>query len=678
MRKLVWILTWGVAFLTAGPARAQGPEIAHDPIGCVIAGQFPKMTACFRPLGNVARGRVYFKPEGTPAWYYVEMKADAPCYGGVLPKPSKALIDKKILYYVQVVDKAFAEAQTTEFNPTVVASEADCKSKLPVAPISRTGPAGVFPSMPAGFSGAGAAGLSPLAIAGGAVAIGGGVAIVVTGGDPEPTPSPTPTPAPQPTPTPAPTPGPTPSPTPGPALQVTCRAEPASGVAPLTVNFAASATGGNGVYEYLWSFGDGTTANRPNPSHVYTATGTFNASVKVTSGAEEFTCARTVSVGVAPPSTFPLTVSKTGSGTGTVTSAPTGINCGTTCAADFPAGAPVTLTASPAAGSVFGGWIGACSGTGACVVTMGAARTVGAIFNVGSFPLNVTKSGAGTGTVTSVPAGINCGTTCSATYGSGTTVVLTATPDVRMAFVGWTGACTGTGTCTVSMDAARTVDARFEAAVLLTLTREVGVSLGSVTSSPPGISCLPGCGFQQADFGLGSTVVLTATPTAGNFFLGWGGDCTGSLTTCTLVMAQDRFVDANFSSIPAVAGRPTRSPSVIPEAAALASQLEVPRGRGQVAINGQVALSVGPGVQRGAVLVRAGENRIEAWLSESASPGLWRFDLGELAEPGTLSVVQGQVQVVAGDSLAFRMSGKPGERVVFTFRRRARAEDGEP
>jgi hypothetical protein len=88
MRKGVSLLILPAILAGASAVRAQGPEIGHRAVGCIIAGQYPKMTACFRPLGSVARGRVYFKPEAAPAWYYVEMKSDAPCFAGVLPKPT--------------------------------------------------------------------------------------------------------------------------------------------------------------------------------------------------------------------------------------------------------------------------------------------------------------------------------------------------------------------------------------------------------------------------------------------------------------------------------------------------------------------------------------------------------------------------------------------------------------
>jgi endoglucanase len=78
-----------------------------------------------------------------------------------------------------------------------------------------------------------------------------------------------------------------------------------------------------------------------------------------------------------------------------------------------------------------------------------------------AFELEVAK--AGTGTVTSSPAGIDCGETCSLDFTRETTVTLTATPTSGTAiFTGWSGDCTGAGNCVVTMDAARSVTATFQ------------------------------------------------------------------------------------------------------------------------------------------------------------------------------------------------------------------------
>ncbi|MBK1700588.1 DUF1566 domain-containing protein [Thiococcus pfennigii] len=163
-------------------------------------------------------------------------------------------------------------------------------------------------------------------------------------------------------------------------------------------------------------------------------------------------------------STYLLYVAKVGLGTGTVTSFPGGIRCGTDCSEAYAAGTNVTLTATPTAGHSFAGWSGDCSGTGSCVVAMTAAKGVTATFTAPptNYTLTVAKAGTGTGTVTSNPAGIDCGSDCSQGYVSGTVVTLTATPDSGSTFDGWSGACSGgLTTCPVTMTAAKSVTATF-------------------------------------------------------------------------------------------------------------------------------------------------------------------------------------------------------------------------
>jgi uncharacterized repeat protein (TIGR03803 family) len=162
---------------------------------------------------------------------------------------------------------------------------------------------------------------------------------------------------------------------------------------------------------------------------------------------------------------FALSLTKNGTGSGTVTSNPAGINCGGTCSAVFIQGTSVTLTATALSGSSFAGWSGeGCSGTSTCTVSMTVARNVTATFNLNvvQFTLTVARNGTGSGTVTSNPAGVNCGSTCSALFNQGTSVTLTATAESGSSFAGWSGeGCSGNGTCTVSMTVARNVTAMF-------------------------------------------------------------------------------------------------------------------------------------------------------------------------------------------------------------------------
>jgi hypothetical protein len=232
-----------------------------------------------------------------------------------------------------------------------------------------------------------------------------------------------------------------------------------------------------------------------------------------------------------------LTVSVTGSGT--VTSNPTGISCPSTCSHTFTGGSQVTLTPTPAGGWAFSSWGGACSGNGVCNVSMNAAESVTATF-VQDVALSVNVTGSGT--VASSPAGINCGSTCSANFAPGTQVTLTAAPASGWSFSGWGGACGGTGACNVTMNSAQSVSATF---IQKTFTLAVGVTgNGTVTSSPPGINCGSTC---SASFASGTQVALTANPTAGASFIGWSGACNGA-SGCTVTMNAFESVSAAFTS----------------------------------------------------------------------------------------------------------------------------------
>jgi hypothetical protein len=94
---------------------------------------------------------------------------------------------------------------------------------------------------------------------------------------------------------------------------------------------------------------------------------------------------------------------------------------------------------------------------------------VTANFAINTYTLTVTKAGTGSGTVTSSPVGINCGTTCSATYNNGTSVTLTASKNTDSFFAGWSGVCSGTGTCTVAMNADKTATATFTQYITVTV-----------------------------------------------------------------------------------------------------------------------------------------------------------------------------------------------------------------
>ncbi|MEZ4402931.1 MAG: DUF4215 domain-containing protein [Kofleriaceae bacterium] len=241
-----------------------------------------------------------------------------------------------------------------------------------------------------------------------------------------------------------------------------------------------------------------------------------------------------------------LTVVKAGTGVGTVSSAPAGINCGADCTENYNANTSVTLTTSNGANSTFTGWSGGgCSGTGSCVTTMAGAKTITATFTLTNFTLTVTKAGNGTGTVTSVPAGVDCGATCSAGFVAGELVTLTAAPAGNTTFTGWSGAgCSGTGLCVVTMDAAKAVTATFTLNVHQLSVVKAGNGGGTVSSSPSGIACGADC---SEGYNAGTSVTLTAVADGVSTFTGWtGGGCSGT-GTCVVTVNAAASVTATFT-----------------------------------------------------------------------------------------------------------------------------------
>ncbi|HXT50593.1 MAG TPA: beta-propeller fold lactonase family protein, partial [Thermoanaerobaculia bacterium] len=184
--------------------------------------------------------------------------------------------------------------------------------------------------------------------------------------------------------------------------------------------------------------------------------------------------------------TFLLTVNSTN---GTVTSlAPHAgdINCGATCTHTYDYGTTVELLATPDLNYTFNGWTGGgceSAGTGHCLVTMTAATTVTATYVLNARSLHVDLAGSGGGTVTSSPAGINCGTIsgvdCDEAYVQNTVVDLSETPDAGSLFTSW-GGCDSIqpgNVCRVTMSVNKTVTATFDFGADL--------AVDVVTTSPP-------------------------------------------------------------------------------------------------------------------------------------------------------------------------------------------------
>ena len=247
-----------------------------------------------------------------------------------------------------------------------------------------------------------------------------------------------------------------------------------------------------------------------------------------------------------------------------------GLACGAgggACQVAFGAATAATLTATPSAGYEFTSWGGACSGTSLTTnVLVDAARTCTATFTAAGggpvtgppYTLTVTPP---TGGVIRA-AGIACGaggTACAVTMPAAMSLGLEATPSAGYTFTGWTGDCSGaTPAYRLALNGARTCGALF--------TPAGGTPAYQVTIAPVptggavsghGLACGAGGGVCQVAFGAATAATLTATPSAGYEFTGWGGACSGtSLTTGVLVDAV-RTCSATFT---ATGGGPVTGP----------------------------------------------------------------------------------------------------------------------
>jgi Big-like domain-containing protein/List-Bact-rpt repeat protein/hemolysin type calcium-binding protein len=127
-------------------------------------------------------------------------------------------------------------------------------------------------------------------------------------------------------------------------------------------------------------------------------------------------------------------------------------------------------------------------GTDSFTYTVGDGRggtaTAGITVHVATYTLTVTKTG--NGSVTSTPGGIDCGAKCSAEFVNGSTVTLVAHPEPGWTLGGWSGGCTGTGACTVTMDTAKSVQADFlPPPPTAGSTANLALSSGAVTFTLP-------------------------------------------------------------------------------------------------------------------------------------------------------------------------------------------------
>jgi hypothetical protein len=223
--------------LASNPAALADVVITHDPVDCIVAGQYPIIPAVLRPPDEVARARVYFRARGTPTWYYVDMKSEGGgVFDGVLPRPLETL--EGLEYYIETLAPGLVPRLSQEYSARVITRSETCPVGAKTAATMSSVPAGLLvgapegaPAIPPGFSGTnlvggtsgagsaaagatgaggaptglligigaavGAAGIALAVAGGGDGGLGGGDAAgSAPGGTPEPMPTPTPEPEP--------------------------------------------------------------------------------------------------------------------------------------------------------------------------------------------------------------------------------------------------------------------------------------------------------------------------------------------------------------------------------------------------------------------------------------------------------------------------------------------------
>ena len=187
------------------------------------------------------------------------------------------------------------------------------------------------------------------------------------------------------------------------------------------------------------------------------------------------------------------------------------------------------LTAVPAATYGFSQWEGDLTGSAnPASITIDGNKTITAKFIQGyTFAVDT----IGSGTVTKYPD--------QATYLPGQQVTLTAFPGTNWEFSAWSGACTGSGACVVTMNRSKFVTATFtqKQFTLDVIVLPVGGTTSSVSKDP-----------DQATYSYGQRVTLTPNPELGWYFTSWGRDLTGSVNPSVITIDGNKTVYANFST----------------------------------------------------------------------------------------------------------------------------------
>ena len=174
------------------------------------------------------------------------------------------------------------------------------------------------------------------------------------------------------------------------------------------------------------------------------------------------------------------------------------------------------------------------------------------------YTLTVTKDGTGGGNVNSNDGYIsNCTSVCSQLYSPATNVMLTEAHNTDTIFTGWSGECSGNGSCAVTMNKNVNVTATFTALPFGVLVHSVGPLSAGVVASTPSSQPFPTCPSQPSGtdcsqgYQSGDGIQITATAYPGFTFGGWsgpstGGNCSGNMCNFTMNGSGIRDVTATF------------------------------------------------------------------------------------------------------------------------------------
>src|ERR1019366_926558 len=174
-------------------------------------------------------------------------------------------------------------------------------------------------------------------------------------------------------------------------------------------------------------------------------------------------------------------------------------------------------------------------------LSLGGTSYYGTFFQFFTTGKTLSVSTSGNGTVTSTDGVINCPGTCTHIYPDNTLVTLTASPVQGSGFGGWSGACSGIGSCQVDMTQDQSVNATFAPLYTLTVTTNGN---GSVKSTDGFIDCPGVCRHVYI---ANSSVTLNSFPALGWSLNSWSGACFGNNPSCIVLMSGDTSAGATFT-----------------------------------------------------------------------------------------------------------------------------------